>query len=133
MGSSDDFKDEDLRRLVVNATFYLAGVAVPAKADVAYVDPFKPSFYTFNRTPGYYQNLKLKVEQYAYGSNRVTGPTQEEAISALKNRKKKPAKKQGALITPKKGQSIAFIGNALAERLTYYGRFETLFHSTFPT
>ncbi len=46
MGSSTDFADEDLRRLVVNAAFHLTGQKVPAKADVNYVDPFSPTFYS---------------------------------------------------------------------------------------
>jgi hypothetical protein len=45
MGASVDFADEDLRRLIVNATHHLLGLEVPAKADVAFVDPFSPTMY----------------------------------------------------------------------------------------
>ena len=88
MGSSDDFADEDLRRLVINAAFYLSGIEVPEKANVDYVDPFKPSFYSF-RKKDYFSDLKMKPEHFSYGSNRVSGPTKEDALEALKNRKKR--------------------------------------------
>ena len=42
-----DFLSEDLRRIVVNATYHLLGLKVLDKADVDYVDPFFPSFYGF--------------------------------------------------------------------------------------
>ena len=47
MGASVDFLSEDLRRLVVNASYHLLGLKVLDKADVDYVDPFYPSFYGF--------------------------------------------------------------------------------------
>ncbi|OUV13267.1 MAG: hypothetical protein CBC46_07315 [Verrucomicrobiaceae bacterium TMED86] len=47
MGASVDFLSEDLRRIVVNATYHLLGLKVLDKADVDYVDPFFPSFYGF--------------------------------------------------------------------------------------
>ena len=47
MGAAVDFLSEDLRRLIVNATYELAGKQVPTKADVTFVDPFTPTFYGF--------------------------------------------------------------------------------------
>ena len=47
MGASVDFLSEDLRRVVVNATYHLLGLKVLDKADVDFVDPFHPSFYGF--------------------------------------------------------------------------------------
>jgi hypothetical protein len=47
MGAAVDFLSEDLRRLIVNATYELAGKPVPAKADVTFVDAFTPTFYGF--------------------------------------------------------------------------------------
>ena len=49
MGASVDLVSEDLRRLLVNAAYFLTGRKVPEHADVAYVDPFYPSFYGFIR------------------------------------------------------------------------------------
>jgi hypothetical protein len=47
MGSATDFEDDGLRRLVVNGVYWGLGLDVPAKADVAYVDEYEPSFYGF--------------------------------------------------------------------------------------
>ncbi|MDA7506239.1 ThuA domain-containing protein [Akkermansiaceae bacterium] len=47
MGASVDFLDESLRRLLVNASYSLLELKVPETADVAFVDPFYPSFYGF--------------------------------------------------------------------------------------
>jgi hypothetical protein len=47
MGAATDFKNEGLRRLVVNATFWGLGLAVPAEADVTPVGDYKPSAYGF--------------------------------------------------------------------------------------
>ena len=47
MGASVDLVSEDLRRMIVNAAYFLTGQKVPDNADVAYVVLF-PSFYGFN-------------------------------------------------------------------------------------
>lgn len=92
-GASVDFVDEDLRRLIVNAAYFLTGQEVPAKADVQYVDPFYPSFYGFIRTPDYWKNLNLKPADFGLGkspsqadpegspewAHRPTPPSQKEA------------------------------------------------------
>ena len=49
MGAATDFKSEGLRRLVVNGVFWGLGLEVPAKADVAFVDPWEPTFYRGGR------------------------------------------------------------------------------------
>jgi hypothetical protein len=74
MGASVDFKNEDLRRLIVNATYHLSGKSVPAKADVTYVDPFEPTFYGFNNAPGFYEKRALKVSDLTLGKSASTGP-----------------------------------------------------------
>ena len=48
IGAAVDFKCEDLRRLVVNASFFLTGLPVPEKVDVATVKPFDPTYFGFN-------------------------------------------------------------------------------------
>jgi hypothetical protein len=48
MGSATDLESEGLRRLVVNAVYWGLGLDVPAKADVAFVDEYVPSFYGFD-------------------------------------------------------------------------------------
>ena len=47
MGSATDLENEGLRRLVVNGVYWGLGLDVPARADVAYVDEYRPSFYGF--------------------------------------------------------------------------------------
>jgi hypothetical protein len=47
MGAATDLQSEGLRRLVVNALFNGLGMEVPKKANVDYVDPYKPLFYGF--------------------------------------------------------------------------------------
>lgn len=43
MGASQDFESEGFRRLCVNGTLWLAGLPVPAKADVRLVGDYKPT------------------------------------------------------------------------------------------
>lgn len=55
MGAATDLQNEALRRLVVNAVYWGLELEVPAKADVTYVDAFKPSPYGFK---GYRKGVK---------------------------------------------------------------------------
>ena len=48
MGAATDLQSEGLRRMVVNATYAGLGMDVPKKANVDYLDPYKPLFYGFN-------------------------------------------------------------------------------------
>ena len=68
-GASVDLVNEDLRRMIVNAALYLTDREVPAKADVAYVDPFYPSFFGFINEPDYWKNAKLKPEDLGLGKS----------------------------------------------------------------
>src|SRR5690606_21441149 len=47
MGASIDFLSEDLRRLLINASLWAAGLEdkIPARADVDYVSPYKPTMF----------------------------------------------------------------------------------------
>jgi len=56
MGSATDLQNEGLRRLIVNAAYSFTGLEIPAKADVEYVDSYKPLFYGFN---GFRKGLKV--------------------------------------------------------------------------
>ena len=59
MGSSTDFESEHLRRLIVNATYWAAGLQdkIDGKANVEFVDAFKPTPYGFGN---YQKGLKPK-------------------------------------------------------------------------
>jgi hypothetical protein len=48
MGAAVDLENEGLRRLIVNAVYWGLNMDVPQKADVTYVDEYKPSFYGFD-------------------------------------------------------------------------------------
>jgi hypothetical protein len=48
MGAAVDLENEGLRRLIVNAVYWGLNLDVPQKADVSYVDEYKPSFYGFD-------------------------------------------------------------------------------------
>ena len=65
MGASVDLVSEDLRRLLINASYYLLKMDVPEKAKVDYVDPFYPSFYGFDRKV--WKDRKLNTATFALG------------------------------------------------------------------
>ncbi|HET7216692.1 MAG TPA: ThuA domain-containing protein [Vicinamibacterales bacterium] len=48
MGAATDLENEGLRRLIVNGVYWGLGLDVPARADVTYVDEYRPSFYGFD-------------------------------------------------------------------------------------
>ena len=60
MGAATDLQNEGLRRLIVNAVFWGVGLEIPEKADVTYVDDYKPLFYGFN---GYRAGLRPSDHQ----------------------------------------------------------------------
>lgn len=143
MGASVDFIDEDLRRLIVNAAYHLTGLDVPAKADVAFVDPFKPTMYGFIKDAGYFKERNLKPGDFATGKSPSMGLPGEK-----KNAKDAPsdqpphapnaeplvATKARAqnVAPPAQGERIALIGNGLAERDTWYSRIETELQLRYP-
>lgn len=47
MGAATDLQSEGLRRMIVNAVYAGLGMDVPKKANVDYMDPYKPLFYGF--------------------------------------------------------------------------------------
>jgi hypothetical protein len=49
IGAAVDMESEGLRRLFVNACYWLAGLDVPKKAKVDYVGEYKPTFFGFNK------------------------------------------------------------------------------------
>lgn len=69
MGASVDLVSEDLRRLLVNAAYFLTGRKVPEHADVAYVDPFYPSFYGFIRDKEHWPSLDMQPSDYGLGKS----------------------------------------------------------------
>jgi hypothetical protein len=68
-GASVDFVNEGLRRIIVNGAYHLTGLKVPEKADVAYVDPFYPSFYGFISDKEWWPKADLQAEDYGLGKS----------------------------------------------------------------
>jgi type 1 glutamine amidotransferase len=53
IGAAVDLESEDLRRLIVNASYWLTDLDVPARADATTVGEFKPLYFGFGKfTPG---------------------------------------------------------------------------------
>jgi hypothetical protein len=68
-GASVDFVNEDLRRLLVNAVHFLTELEVPQRADVAFVDPYYPSFFGFIPDPVYWKELNLRPRDFMLGKS----------------------------------------------------------------
>jgi type 1 glutamine amidotransferase len=49
IGAAVDFASEDLRRLIVNAAYWLTGLEVPAKADATPIGEYRPTFFGFGK------------------------------------------------------------------------------------
>lgn len=68
MGAATDLQSEGLRRLVVNAVYWGLEMPVPPNADVAYIDPYKPSPYGFD---GFRKGIR--VDDHALGKTLPEG------------------------------------------------------------
>jgi len=157
MGASTDFANEDLRRLVVNAVYYLLGLKVPEKANVDYVDAFNPTPYGFIRPRNgqdYFKQRNMRPYDFALGSSTSTGLPGQPKPKVIKTPRKKPAPKKDANndlptyphppraeakpkpvqlpIRLKEKESIVFVGNMLGERMLYTGYFESAIHRHYP-
>lgn len=67
-GAAVDLVSADLRRLLVNASYSLLGLNVPAAAKVDFVDSFKPSFYGFCKGSAYWKARNLTLASFALGA-----------------------------------------------------------------
>ncbi|WP_041523656.1 PVC-type heme-binding CxxCH protein [Gilvimarinus agarilyticus] len=124
-GAAVDFAEPALRRLVVNASYYLLGKKVPERADVTPVDRYEPSFYGFQK-PDYFVTRGMKVDDFSLGRSGRSILTKEALASAAQ-----------APLTPinlrlKSNDSVTLIGNGLAERMLHYGYFESELYARHP-
>lgn len=127
MGAATDFTDESLRRLVVNGVYWGLGRKVPSKADVRLVDPYAPTPYGFN---GY--RVGLIPADHALGKTlREGAPRAPGSGGDVKPAPVIPSR-VGLPLTLSPGERIAFIGNALADRMQHQGSLETLIHARYP-
>lgn len=67
-GAAVDLVDPNLRRLIVNAAFYLTDLEVPKDANVAYVDSFDASFYGFTDEK-FWPARNLKISDFELGKS----------------------------------------------------------------
>ncbi len=147
LGASVDFENENLRRMVINAAYSFTELKVPAKADVAYVDPFDATFYSAIGGD-YYKHLNRKPDDFVLGKSPATGlpgpqpkkpapaPAPAAEIVPLHAFNAEPpaatnARSQ-AVAPPQKGERIVLIGNGLAERDVYYSHIETELNLRYP-
>ena len=144
LGASTDFSDENLRRMVVNASLHLTGLKVPSKADVGFIDPFQPTKYSAISDKTYYKKRNLKPDDYGLGKSPSTGFPGELPKPEIQDSSKKNSDPQRhaphdepatatvgrpqAVAPPSQGENLVFIGNGLAERDLYYSRLETEFY-----
>jgi glucose/arabinose dehydrogenase/azurin len=108
MGAATDLQNESLRRLIVNGVYWGLGLEVPAKADVQIVGEYKPTMYGFQ---GYVKGVRPSD---LASSTPTTGPARAASLQL------------------KIDDHIAFIGNALADRMQHDGYFETLIYARYP-
>ncbi|MSU23330.1 MAG: dehydrogenase [Opitutus sp.] len=133
LGAATDLENESLRRLIVNGTYWAAGLAVPAKADVRLVDPYAPRMFGFN---GY--RTGLTPADHALGQTLPVGgtlppaPAKRAAAAPVRNSPASPAV-LNAPIALNPGDRVAIVGNALADRMQHHGWLETMMLAKHPS
>jgi glucose/arabinose dehydrogenase/lysophospholipase L1-like esterase len=131
LGAATDFENESLRRLIVNATYWAAGLEVPAKAEVTAFDSYAPRMYGFD---GY--RTGITPADHALGKVLPLGgtvpPKPPKAAPAAAPKAAAIPAAINAPIALIPGTKIAIIGNALGDRMQHFGAFETLIHAKYP-
>jgi azurin/glucose/arabinose dehydrogenase/type 1 glutamine amidotransferase len=115
MGAAVDLENPGLRRVLVNASYFLLGLGdkIDPGSSVELVDPFKPSFFGFEKG-AHWKARALRPSDFALGSAPSSGSNANAQFGLAK------------------GARIAIIGNALPDRMQHDGYFETLLHAAFP-
>lgn len=86
-GSAVDLVNEDLRRMVINASYHLTGLTVPEKANVEYVDAYHPSFFGFIREKGYFRKLGLIPTDFDLGKSPQVPDPKGSPVWTFRDRK----------------------------------------------
>lgn len=132
-GASVDFVDANLRRLIVNAAYYLTEQEVPTQADVDYVDPFYPSFFGFIRGKDYFQQLNMRPADFDLGKSPQMPDPKGAPEWKFRPQFAQPMPSDGSsLLELRQSERIALVGGSLAERMNLFGYFETLLQLRFP-
>ncbi|MEI8089085.1 MAG: PVC-type heme-binding CxxCH protein [Opitutaceae bacterium] len=127
LGAATDFENESLRRLIVNATYWAAGLEIPAKADVTTFDSYAPRMYGFD---GY--RTGITPADHALGKVLPVGGTVPPKPAKAAPKAVAIPSAINAPIALNPGTKIAIIGNALGDRMQHFGAFETLIHAKYP-
>ena len=64
IGAAADLTNMGVRRVLVNASYWLLDLEVPAETKVDLVGEYTPSAYSFHREEGYWQKKNLQVSDY---------------------------------------------------------------------
>ena len=72
-GASVDLLNEDLRRLLVNAVYFMTGLKVPPRAEVTPVKPYTPTFYGF-ASKDHWKKRNLQIDNNDISSIQETQP-----------------------------------------------------------
>ena len=64
IGASADLTNEGVRRILVNASYWLLEIDVPTKAKVDLIGNYQPSPYSFHKEEGYWQSKNLRVADF---------------------------------------------------------------------
>ncbi len=108
LGASVDLSNASTRRLIVQGAYWLLGMEIPETGvDAGLVGSYRPTMFGFHKPddePGYWAKKRKHIR-----------------IAFVPK-----------LNQPTKGESIALIGNGLAERMVYFPHFETAVQHRFP-
>ena len=118
--------------MIVNAAYHLTGRDVPTKADVAFVDPFFPSFYGFINDSYFWRFADMQPQDYALGNSPSLPDPRGTPEWNFRPRGEVREVGPNGPFRPIKRERIAMVGNSLAERMNLFGHFETLLQTRFP-
>ncbi len=151
-GASEDILNPGYRRMIVNGVYWSVGLEdkISPNADISFVGPYKPNTFRFG---GHAKGVKPEVyngfESPVPAHNNVEAQQKKAEPKAAAKPEKAPAPKATATeatkSTPtvnvpaghkdpapfafKKGDTVAFVGNALADRMHSDSWLETLLQS----
>ena len=131
LGSGIDFADEDLRRLLVNATYWATGLDVPERAEVNYVKRYEPQHFRskkwrVNHKPSDF--IELTEPKFTIPFWLKKKAIEIEASTAAGS----VTKDNTGKLELNQGQRIALIGGGLFSRMMKFSEFETEMYLRYP-
>ncbi|MEY5014822.1 MAG: hypothetical protein RIS92_1180 [Verrucomicrobiota bacterium] len=153
-GASEDILNPGYRRMIVNGVYWSVGLEdkIKPESDISFVGPYKPNTFRFGGhakgiKPAAYGGFESPVP--AHNNVEVPKPKKAEpnpaapktdSKPAAKSATPEPSKSASAVAVPaeyrdpspftfRKSDTVAFVGNALADRMHSDGWLETLLQS----